>query len=178
MRKMTWSKAGLLAGLLWAAMAGAVSPPATIELFTADEAAAWNAVQTGDKLNAGTRELPKPGVPNCHTIPDAASVTAIDPQIKILAPSLDRPLSAPLDIDVKFLAGGNAVAIRPDTFRVCYIGFITVDITKRITDKVAVSPQGIHVTGAQLPLGHHHLMMLIADEQGHLGRREATFDIQ
>jgi hypothetical protein len=157
-------------------MAQAVTPPATIELFTAEEAAAWNAVQTG-KPDFGSRELSKPGVPNCHALPNANTATATDPQIKILAPLLDKPLLAPLDIDVQFIPEGGG-AIRADTFRVCYVGFVTVDITKRITDKVAVSASGLHVAGAQLPHGHHHLVMMIADEQGHQGRREATFDIQ
>ena len=55
------------------------------------------------------------------------------------------------------LPAGTA-AIRPETFRVCYMGFLTMDITQRITDRVAVSPTGIKVTGAQLPSGHHHLL--------------------
>jgi hypothetical protein len=53
-----------------------------------------------------------------------------------------------------------------------------MDITKRITDHVAISAQGLHVAGAQLPHGHHHLVMLIADQQGKIGSREAVFDIQ
>ena len=52
-----------------------------------------------------------------------------------------------------------------------------MDITKRITDRVAVSEQGLHVSGAQLPSGHHRLVLLIADERGRLGRREAVFNV-
>jgi hypothetical protein len=33
------------------------------------------------------------------------------------------------------------------------------------------------VSGAQMPQGHHRLLMIIADERGRLGRREAVFDI-
>jgi hypothetical protein len=99
-----------------------------------------------------------------------------DPQIKILAPTLDKPLSAPIDIDLQFVPAGTP--IRPETFRVCYLGFLTMDITQRITDRVAVSPTGIKVTGAQLPPGHHHLVMLIADSQGHYGHQEAIFEIK
>jgi hypothetical protein len=85
-------------------------------------------------------------------------------------------LTAPLAIDVQFVPTSSA-PIRPDTFRVCYIGLVTMDLTKRITDRVTVSEIGLHVTGAQLPRGRHHLLLLIADEHGRLGRREAVLDI-
>jgi hypothetical protein len=116
--------------------------------------------------------------PTCHSIP-AASVTASDaPQINILTPTLGRPLVSPLDIDVQFVPATSNAAVRADTFRVCYVGFLTVDITKRITDRVIVSPNGLHVSGAQLPHGHHRLIMLISDQDGRIGRRCLTFDIQ
>ena len=118
------------------------------------------------------------GTPTCHPIP-TASVTASDaPQINILAPTLGRPLVSPLDIEVQFVPATSNAAVRADTFRVCYVGFLTVDITKRITDHVTVSPNGLHVSGAQLPHGHHQLVMLISDQDGRIGRRYLTFDIQ
>ena len=46
-----------------------------------------------------------------------------------------------------------------------------------ITDHVVISAEGLHVAGAQLPRGHHHLVMLIADQQGQIGSRDAVFDI-
>jgi hypothetical protein len=52
-----------------------------------------------------------------------------------------------------------------------------MDLTKRITDRVTVSEKGLHVTGAKLPRGRHHLLLLIADQRGRLGRREAVLDI-
>jgi hypothetical protein len=71
----------------------------------------------------------------------------------------------------------SSAAIRPDTFLVCYVGLVTMDLTKRIIDRVTVSEKGLHVTGAQLPRGRHHLLLLIADQRGRLGRREAVLDI-
>ena len=116
--------------------------------------------------------------PTCHSIP-TASVTAGDaPQINILAPTLDRPLVSPLDIELQFVPATTDAAVRADTFRVCYVGFLTVDITKRVTDRVTVSPNGVHVSGAELPHGHHHLVMLISDQDGRIGRRDATLEIQ
>jgi hypothetical protein len=54
---------------------------------------------------------------------------------------------------------------------------VAMDITKRITDRVTVSEQGLRVTGAQLPRGHHRLLLLIADQRGRLARREAAFNV-
>jgi hypothetical protein len=146
------------------------------ELFSASEAAAWNAHNPDAKARFNSRDVHAPGVPSCHDIPASSSQSALIPQIKILAPTLGKPLAAPLDIELQFLPVASA-AIKPDTFRVCYVGFVTMDITKRITDHVTVSAQGLHVAGAQLPHGHHHLVMLIADQQGQIGSRDAVFDI-
>jgi hypothetical protein len=168
-----WMFAALLTVPAFAAPPSSIS---TFDLFTGSEVVSWNTVRPVSSRDLPTRELREDGVPSCHAIPDVATLTAENPQIKILAPTLDKPLSAPLDIDLQFVPAG-AVSIRPESFRVCYMGFLTIDITKRITDRVTVSAQGLHVSGAQLPPGHHHLMMLIADQQGHFGRREATFDI-
>jgi hypothetical protein len=144
----------------------------TFDLFTPAEAAAWNT-----KTPRKERSLGAPGELSCHSPPAAAATAGANPQIKILAPAIDKPLNAPIDIEVQFVPAG-ATAIRPETFRVCYVGFLTMDITQRITDRVAVSPTGIKVTGAQLPSGHHHLLMMIADQQGHYARQEVTFDIK
>ena len=155
------------------------APPAnaTFEVFSAAEAAQWNLEDPANKARYGTRELPQPGVPNCHDIPANSPQSAAGPQINILAPQLGKPLSPPLDIDLQFVPAAS-VAIKPETFRVCYVGFVTMDITKRITDHVAISAQGIRVAGAQLPHGHHHLVMMIADSQGKIGSRDAVFDIK
>jgi hypothetical protein len=157
------------------------APPAggTFDLFTAAEASAWNTKQPASQRSlAAPRALNRPGEVDCHSsLPPAAATAGSDPQIKIVAPTLDQPLSAPINIDLEFVTAG-AAAIRPESFRVCYIGFVTMDITQRITDRVSVSPTGIKVTGAQLPRGHHHLLMLIADSNGHYGHQEAVFDIK
>ena len=172
----------MVATMACAAMAGhstRAAPPAaaTFELFSASEAADWNAKDPANKARYGSRELPQPGVPNCHDIPANSAQSAGGPQINILAPALGKPLAPPLDIDLQFVPA-SSVAIKPETFRVCYVGFITMDITKRIPDHVAISAQGVHVAGAQLPQGHHHLVMMIADSQGKIGSREAVFDIK
>ena len=152
---------------------------ASFDSFTAREAAEWNAIGAGTQRAFDSRAVEKDeSTPTCHSIP-TASVTASDaPQINILAPTLGRPLVSPLDIEVQFVPAASNAVVRADTFRVCYVGFFTVDVTKRITDRATVAPNGLRVFGAQLPRGHHHVVMLISDQDGRIGRRDATFDIQ
>jgi len=172
-----WPWVMLAAGLAGASMAAdptSGAAGATFDLFTASEAANWNTTQPKESKDFGTRDLREDNsAPTCHSTPDN---DADNPQIRILAPPLGRPLTAPLDIDVQFVPTGSA-PIRPDTFLVCYVGLVTIDLTKRITDRVTVSEKGLHVTGAQLPRGRHHLLLLVADQRGRLGRREAVLDI-
>jgi hypothetical protein len=161
----------------FAAPPGGLPASGTFDLFTAAEASAWNTKKpAGERSLGAPKSLGGPGEVNCHSIPAAAPMAGADPQIKLLAPTLGAPLSAPVNIDLQFVPA--AAPIKPETFRVCYLGFLTVDITQRITDRVAVSPTGISVSGAQLPAGHHHLVMLIADSQGHYGHQEVIFDIK
>jgi hypothetical protein len=179
-QKQIWGAAlavsAALAGPLSAVepAAGPVSSGGSFELFSESEAASWNTTQPRGLTDFSTRDLREDNsAPTCRSAPNN---DADNPQIRILAPALGKALTAPLDIELQFVPTGSA-AIRPETFRVCYVGLITMDITKRITDRVSVSDKGLRVTGAQLPHGHHRLVMLIADQRGRLARREAVFDI-
>ena len=152
----------------------AMATHATFDLVTESEAATWNSSGPPVATDFRTRDLSENnGTPSCHSTADN---DADNPQIKIIAPTIEKPLISPIDIDLRFIQAGST-HIRPETFRVCYLGLVTMDITKRITDQVTVSEQGLHVTGAQLPRGHHRLLLLIADQRGRLARREAVFNV-
>jgi hypothetical protein len=170
----TWMGAVLTAAVAagsWAAESAA-GPP--FDLFTASEAASWNSSQAKAPNDFSTHDLGEDnGAPTCRSTPNN---DADNPQIRILAPPLGKVLTSPLDIDLQFVPTGSA-PIRPDTFRICYVGSVAMDITKRVTDRIPFSPKGLHVAGVKLPQGHHRLLMLIADERGRLARREAVFDI-
>ena len=153
--------------------AGPVEGGHRFDLVTAGEAADWNKPRPEQPDDFSTRDLGE-DVVNCRS---ASDNTADNPQIRIVSPPLGRPLSDPLDIEVQFVPTGSA-PIRPESFRVCYVGFVTMDITKRITDRVTVTEHGVRVSGAQLPQGHHHLLLLIADQRGRVGRRDAVLDIE
>ena len=154
--------------------AGPIAAAGGFDLVTESEAAAWNTPRQQQPGDFSTRDLREdPSAPTCRSLSDN---DADNPQIRIVAPSLGRPLTAPLDIELQFVPT-NSAPIRPETFRVCYVGFMTMDITRRITDRVMVTARGLHVSGAQLPPGHHHLLLLVADQRGRLGRRDAVIDI-
>jgi hypothetical protein len=166
-----------LPGPLFAVEPGAGSIPAgaAFVLFTESEATAWNTTQPKESRDFSTRDLRDDNAaPTCRSTPNN---DADNPQIRIITPTLGKTLTPPLDIELMFVPTGST-AIRPDTFRVCYMGLVTMDITKRITDRVPVSDKGLRVNGAQLPHGQHRLVMLVADERGRLARREAVFDIE
>lgn len=167
----------LLAGWTGAGFAQSPAAPAggtVFELVTESEAAAWNTTKPKESEDFKTRDLSEDnGTPSCGSTADN---DADNPKIRIVAPVLEKPLLMPIDIDLQFVPVGGA-HIRPETFRVCYLGSITIDITKRITDRGTVSEQGLHVSGAQLPHGHHRLLLLVADQRGRLARREAVFNV-
>jgi hypothetical protein len=163
----------LAAGSAVAQTAAAPAPAGGVfDLVTESEAQSWSTVGPTERTDFKTRDLSADnGTPTCASVADN---DADNPQIKITEPTIEKPLITPINIDLKFIQAGSA-PIRPETFRICYIGLVTMDITKRITDRVAVSAQGLHVTGAQLPRGQHRLLLLVADERGRLARREAVF---
>jgi hypothetical protein len=175
MRVQPWTIFGAILSAMLACAATAADPPAaTFDLVTETEAATWSTGQSKEPKDFSTRDLREDSsAPSCHSTPDN---DADNPKIRILAPPLGRSLTSPLDIDVQFVPTASA-RIRPDTFRVCYVGLVTMDLTKRITDRAAVSESGLHVSGAQLPRGRHHLLLIVADQRGRLGRREAVLDI-
>jgi len=172
MRSIVWAAGFILAGL--GCRSDALEPNA-FDLVTDSEAALWNTTRPTESSDFKTRDLSNDNAaPSCSSTADN---DADNPQIKILAPPLDRPLQAPIDIDVQFTPVGGT-HIRPETLRVCYLGLITVDITERITSRITVTEHGLHVTGARLPHGQHRLLLLISDQHARLARREAVFDIQ
>ncbi len=171
--------AALAAGLSTSAVA--VEPPAApaaagaaFDLATESEAESWSTDQPKDPTDFNTRELLEAGAtPTCRSVSDN---DADNPRIKLIAPTVEKPLIAPFDIEVLFLQAGSS-RIRPETFRVCYLGSVSMDITKRLTDRAAVSEKGLRVAGARLPHGHHRLLFLVADQRGRLARLEALFNV-
>jgi hypothetical protein len=163
----------VLAGLAGLAFAADSAPAGAFDLVTDSEVNAWNSAPK-ESTDFQTRDPNEDdGSPTCHS---TANNDADNPKIRIVAPTIEKPLIAPFDIELQFSQAGSS-HIRPETLRVCYVGIVTMDITKRITDRATVSESGLRVTGAQLPRGHHRLVMRSADQRGRLARREAVFNV-
>jgi hypothetical protein len=164
------------AALLWTGLAGVAlaAEPAAFDLVTEAEATAWNSAGPKASDDFKTRDLSEDnGTTTCHS---AANNDADNPRIKIVAPTVEKPLITPVDMELLFIPAGST-PIRPETFRVCYVGSVTMDITKRVTDRATISERGLHVSGVQLPHGHHRLLLIVADKRGRLARNEAVFNV-
>jgi hypothetical protein len=166
--------AAVVAGSLGAEPTALPAPAgAAFDLVSESEAAAWNTAQAKAVDSFSTRDAGEEDAsPTCYSMPNN---DADNPQIRVVAPPLGKATS-PLDLELQFVPTARA-PVRPETFRICYVGAVIMDITKRVTDRASISEKGLHVSGVQLPRGHHRLVMLIADRRGRLGRREASFDI-
>src|SRR5271170_2162135 len=119
----------LLSGLTGPGPAfAAESPPeapaaAAFDLVTESEANTWNTAPK-ESTDFKTRDYSADDAsPTCQSTADN---DADNPKIRIIAPTIERPLIPPFDIDLQFTQAGNA-HIRPETFRVCYIGQVTKD---------------------------------------------------
>jgi hypothetical protein len=166
-----------LAGLTGLAAASDSTSPAPagappFDLVTETEAQTWNTNGPKQSTDFKTPDLGEDnGRPTCSS---TANNDADNPRIRIVMPTIEKPVIPPFDFELQFIRAGST-PIRPETFRVCYMGLINMDITKRITDRVTVSEGGMRVAGAQLPHGHHRLLLMVADQRGRLARREAVF---
>jgi hypothetical protein len=161
-------------------IAGAQAPQAAaFDLVTTGEIRTWNKPGAAPPRTWAPRGLfssGSAGPTDCHSSTPANASDG--PRIDVLRPALGKPLNDPIDISVAFIRHGDSPIV-PAAFRVCYVSlFATVDITKRVTDRAPVTEHGLNVTGARLPSGHHHLFLLIADQSGHVGRRDVIVDIR
>jgi hypothetical protein len=86
------------------------------------------------------------------------------PQIAVLAPDVNNPVSSPTPIEVKFSAVDGA-KIRTDSLKVQY-GALKIDVTKRILGAANVTTEGVSVKQAALPKGKHTLYVTIEDDGG------------
>ena len=78
-----------------------------------------------------------------------------------------------LNVDFKSRGG---VAIDPKTVKVLYNKTPTVDLTDRV--RPSVTPDGIRLTGAQVPAGEHQLRVEVADTEGRISSKLVNFVAQ
>ena len=98
------------------------------------------------------------------------------PKIELINPQLGSNIKSPTPIEVKFNPKSPA-SIKPESFKALY-GSFQIDITKRLLNVTQVTQQGIQVTEANLPKGHHKITMNIEDSEGRIGSKTMEFEIK
>jgi hypothetical protein len=98
------------------------------------------------------------------------------PQIIVLSPQEGHTVTAPFDLDVRFLSSPDA-HIDPESLKVevkkMLWGMDVTDLVKHFADA-----SGIHMTHADFPKGHHTVTLQIGDERGRLTSKTVTMDVQ
>ena len=98
------------------------------------------------------------------------------PQIEVVHPKLDAPVSSPTPIQLTFIPSATS-AVRPETFKVLY-GRLRIDITQRLVRVAKVTSEGVNVKEASLPKGVHRLWLSVEDMQGREGSKSLDFEIK
>ena len=144
-----------LAAVLWTAFTTSVCSAEPFVLVTEAEAA--NSVSAGGIMNP--RTVSQPG----------------SPQIELLAPDISKSISAPTNIELRFV-GNPPSEPKPDTFRILY-GAFRIDITQRLLGVAKVTKDGIKVRDAVLPKGRHQLSLTISDSMGRQSQQLVAFTV-
>jgi hypothetical protein len=144
-----------LAIVLWMSFTSSLSAQSFL-LVTEAEAAASSAA--GGMINP--RSVSQPG----------------SPQIELLAPDISKSISAPTNIELRFV-GHPPSEPKPDTFRILY-GAFRIDITQRLLGAAKVTKDGIKVRDALLPKGRHELSLTIADSIGRQTQQLVAFTVE
>ena len=105
-------------------------------------------------------------------IPVAAE-SEMGPKIDVIKPNQGGSAPAPVEVDIKFIS--KVSPVDPTSLKVSVVKFINIDITDRV--RAFASPTGIHISGAQLPLGKHTVRISIADEDGLRSVKDVIFEV-
>jgi hypothetical protein len=97
------------------------------------------------------------------------------PLIEVETPVLNSAVSSPTPIKLKFQATAPS-SVKPESFKLLY-GSWGIDITNRIAGKAKLTDQGIEVSKAELPKGHHRLTISIEDTSGRVGSKVLEFEV-
>jgi hypothetical protein len=97
------------------------------------------------------------------------------PQIIVLSPQEGGTVTAPFDLEVRFVASADA-HIDTETLKVQVKQLLWgIDVTEYVREFVTAA--GIHMTHADFPKGHHTVTLQIGDERGRLGSKTVTMEV-
>jgi hypothetical protein len=146
-------------------------PMRSFTLVSAEDIQQWEAEA---RLEQRSKSIAEPQAAGCAS---KSSTTAAEaPVIAIVHPEMERAIHSPVDVELSFSASPGS-RIVPTTFRVCYVGLFTVDITDRLVGHSTVSGVGLKAYGAALPSGTHRLRLFIADDSHRIGVKDVEFHV-
>jgi hypothetical protein len=95
------------------------------------------------------------------------------PIIELLRPEIDKPISVPVEIEVRFIP--RRAPVNVGSLKVTLVKFVNLEITDRV--KPYTSSTGIHITNMKLPSGRHDLRITLADAEGNISHKQITLFI-
>lgn len=102
----------------------------------------------------------------------AASSEGPGPQIVVMNPKALERLHSPVNILVRFEAGGSGQPPDMKSLSVTLRGLFSIDITDRLRDYLLGTT--LAVQDADLPAGSHRIRLAVADMAGNLSARDVT----
>jgi hypothetical protein len=98
------------------------------------------------------------------------------PEIIVLSPHEGDTVTAPFELDVRFLAPRDA-DIDTQTLKVRVNKMLSgFDVTKHV--QRFANAAGIHMSHADFPKGYHTVTLQIGDERGRLTSKTVTMDVR
>ena len=97
------------------------------------------------------------------------------PHIELRQPTALLELKAPFPIQLVFRAE-DGVEIDPASFKV-YYGFLKLDITERLLQKVKVTREGLTLSDAAIPTGTHKLLLRVRDAKQREGELQVALKV-
>jgi len=98
------------------------------------------------------------------------------PRIDLVYPEIDKPVSVPTRVDVRFFSQPPA-ELDPSSFRVRY-GRMQMDITERLLSIATLTKEGLVAKGLALPVGEHQLSISITDTLGRQTVHTLNFSVR
>jgi hypothetical protein len=97
------------------------------------------------------------------------------PAIDLVRPDISGPVRNPVTIEVRFKAGANhPIDVR--TFNATY-GRLGINITGRLLEHAATTPDGLSAENVELPRGSHRVTLSIADTSGKTASQTFRFTV-
>jgi hypothetical protein len=106
-------------------------------------------------------EAALPPSTNASKVPLTTRAITRRPDLTLVSP--DKAVTSPFNLQLKFQAHGGST-IKPDSFHLIYLKSPVVDLTPRV--RSYVTPNGVEMTGAEVPPGQHMIEAKISDSDG------------